>query len=87
METRASIGLEQQHGDSLQSEPSDIFGDEDDDTIKACKFKLGPDLLSRFLEDASKKANQVSDEARIEGSDKELRDIVLNFMIAGFVCE
>lgn len=36
---------------------------------------LGPDILSRFLLDASQK-NEVR-------SDQELRDVVLNFMIAG----
>jgi cytochrome P450 len=57
--------------------------------------KLGPDLLTRFLEDAAKKraadtegkskkaGEEKKDEARTGGSDKELRDIVLNFMIAG----
>jgi len=57
--------------------------------------RLGPDLLSRFLEDAAKKdaadskdgqggdGKEKDAEARTGGSDKELRDIVLNFMIAG----
>lgn len=59
--------------------------------------QLGPDLLSRFLEDAAKKeadeqaakkgkggdSDTVQKEARINGTDTELRDIVLNFMIAG----
>jgi cytochrome P450 len=56
--------------------------------------RLGPDLLSRFLEDAAKKdaadkstsstsAAEDKAEARTGGSDQELRDIVLNFMIAG----
>ena len=58
--------------------------------------KLGPDLLTRFLQDAAKKRSasgeqqgasaasaQLDDEAHTGGSDKELRDIVLNFMIAG----
>lgn len=36
---------------------------------------LGPDLLSRFLENAEKNGEQLTD--------KELRDIVMNFMIAG----
>jgi cytochrome P450 len=41
-------------------------------------------LLSRFLEDAAKKnESEEKEEARTSGTDKELRDIVLNFMIAG----
>ncbi len=36
---------------------------------------LGPDLLSRFLDDAKKKGENVTNE--------EMRDIVLNFIIAG----
>jgi cytochrome P450 len=51
--------------------------------------ELGPDLLSRFIADAATKeaaersGQAASEEARISGSDAELRDIVLNFMIAG----
>jgi len=53
-------------------------------------LQLGPDLLSRFLEDAAKKdtddqdgGGHVGSEARTGGTDQELKDIVLNFMIAG----
>lgn len=53
--------------------------------------QLGPDLLSRFLDDAARKdafdqeegAAAGAAEARLRGTDKELRDIVLNFIIAG----
>ena len=41
--------------------------------------RLGPDLISRFLEDAAAKARAgtaEADEARTGGSDKELRDVV-----------
>jgi len=47
-----------------------------EETKKGDPSSLGPDLISRFL-DKSKKENS---EAM---SNKELRDIVLNFMIAG----
>jgi cytochrome P450 len=45
--------------------------------------ELGPDLLSRFIADADKKVADSSDEARLGASDRELRDIVMNFIIAG----
>jgi hypothetical protein len=83
------------------------------DVLSAAGSHLGPDLLSRFLDDAAKKEARDAEgeeggaeEARTGGSDKELRDveppltlshrcictgaslqelrdIVLNFMIAG----
>lgn len=43
--------------------------------------ELGPDLISRFLQDSSKKIN--NDDSIAPITNKELRDIVLNFMIAG----
>ena len=45
--------------------------------------ELGPDLISRFLEPPKKKRGEEKDPPPPTMTNKELRDIVLNFMIAG----
>jgi cytochrome P450 len=58
--------------------------DSNNNELQVRDGRLGPDLLTRFIDDAARKERDADNtESRTGGTDQELRDILLNFMSAG----